>query len=144
MLETDDLRFGRAEGAPDTRRAPKLKVLRKDIRKVIVDGDHLEVRHKGGVARFALGAKQAAAWAKRILEPPGLLDKLGVKDGSTVVVVAPKGAPMHESRSTTISCIRWSCAAPPYGAEVLRRRAPSADRDRRLTSCSTAPRRSPT
>ncbi len=77
MLETDDVQF---------RGTPKLKVLLKDIKKVILDGEDLELRHKGGVVRFNLGAKQAAAWAKRILEPPGLLDKLGVNEGTRVTV----------------------------------------------------------
>lgn len=86
MLETDDVQFRRAEGAHAAKSTPRLKVLLKDIKKVILDGEHLELRHKGGVVRLSLGAKQAAAWAKRILEPPGLLDKLGVKEGTTVTV----------------------------------------------------------
>ena len=52
MLETDEILF---------RGQPKLKALLKNIKKVIVDGEHLELRHTGGVVRLGLGAKQAAA-----------------------------------------------------------------------------------
>ncbi|MBM3507431.1 MAG: hypothetical protein FJX64_06870 [Alphaproteobacteria bacterium] len=77
MLETDEILF---------RGSPRLKLPLKDIKGVQADGDRLELRHKGGTAVFLLGAKQAAAGAKRILEPPGLLDKLGVREGCTVTV----------------------------------------------------------
>ena len=86
LLETDEVLF---------RGTPKLKLPLKDIKKVLIDGEDLELRHKAGVVRLALGAKQAAAWAKRIQEPPGLLDKLGVKEGTRVTVVTPKGLHPH-------------------------------------------------
>ena len=37
---------------------------------------------------FALGAAQAARWADAIVNPPGLLDKLGIKAGMRVGVLA--------------------------------------------------------
>lgn len=37
--------------------------------------------------RFTLGAVQAARWAEAIANPPGRLDKLGVKPGMTVAVL---------------------------------------------------------
>lgn len=78
MLETDDIRF---------RGTPRLKVLLAEIKKVSVEGGILQIRHKKGDVSFDLGPKQAQAWAKRILEPPGLLDKLGVKEGSIVTAI---------------------------------------------------------
>ncbi len=38
-------------------------------------------------SRFTLGAVQAGRWAQAILNPPGRLDKLGVKPGMAVAVV---------------------------------------------------------
>ena len=78
LLETDEILF---------RGVPKLKLPLGDIKKVSVSGDSLVLKHKGGEVSFALGAKHAAAWAQRILHPPGLLDKLGVTSGVTVTVV---------------------------------------------------------
>ncbi len=37
-------------------------------------------------SRFTLGAVQAARWAQAILNPPGRLDKLGVKPGMAVAI----------------------------------------------------------
>ena len=39
-------------------------------------------------SRFALGEKAAASWADAILNPKGRLDKLGVKAGQNVLVLA--------------------------------------------------------
>jgi len=84
LLETDEILF---------RGQPRLKLPLADIRRVRVDGGSLVVQHKGGEATFALGAKQAAAWAQRITAPPGLIDKLGIKPETTVVAlqIADKG-----------------------------------------------------
>lgn len=41
----------------------------------------------GDGARFALGEKQAAAWADAILNPKSRLDKLGVKPGQRIAVL---------------------------------------------------------
>jgi len=43
-------------------------------------------------SRFALGEKAAASWAQAILHPKGRLDKLGVKPGQRVAVLAIKDA----------------------------------------------------
>jgi hypothetical protein len=51
---------------------------------VRADGSDLVI---GEEARFALGERAAAGWARAILEPKGRLDKLGVKAGQRVAVV---------------------------------------------------------
>ena len=81
MLETDEILFRRADGGS------RMKVPLADIKKVTVADGVLHIRHKKGEASFELGPKQADAWAKRINEPPDLLDKLGVKDGAIVTVI---------------------------------------------------------
>jgi hypothetical protein len=54
-----------------------------------------------GVATFALGA-QAEAWASRIKNPPGRLEKLGVKEGMKVSIVGEvEAAFLDELRART-------------------------------------------
>lgn len=72
-------------------------IFRGDVRKVIPfatvtaaeasDDGRLILRHGGGVAIFDLGVKDAEAWARKILNPRGRLDKLGVKEGMRVSVL---------------------------------------------------------
>jgi hypothetical protein len=78
-LETDELRF---------RGAFRLKVPLRDVRSAVALNGRLEVTFAGGAAVFDLGPK-AAPWADRILHPPTLLDKLGVRAGQRVSLVAP-------------------------------------------------------
>ena len=54
-------------------------------------------------ARFTLGAVQAARWAQAIANPPGRLDKLGVKSGMAVGVINledPEFAPELAGRAS--------------------------------------------
>jgi hypothetical protein len=71
------------------RGAFQLNIPAKDLKKVSAAGDRLEVSWGGRKASFVLGAAMAARWAHKILNPPSLLDKLGVKSGQRVGV---KGA----------------------------------------------------
>lgn len=71
--------------------APKL-IFRGAVRRVF-EGDALKglVADGGDLAlvdgsRFTLGAVQAARWAQAITNPPGRLDKLGVKPGMAVAI----------------------------------------------------------
>jgi len=56
------------------------------IRSVAARGGTLELRLDEGAASLELGA-QAPAWAEKIKNPPGRLDKLGVKAGMKISVV---------------------------------------------------------
>jgi len=71
--------------------APKL-IFRGAVRRVF-EGEALKglVAEEGDLvladgSRFTLGAVQAARWAQAILNPPGRLDKLGVKPGMAVAI----------------------------------------------------------
>jgi len=86
-LETDELRF---------RGAFRLKVPLRDVRSAVALNGRLEVTFAGGTAVFDLGPK-AAPWADRILHPPTLLDKLGVRAGQRVRLVAPAGSDPADS-----------------------------------------------
>lgn len=77
LLETDEIVF---------RGEHKLRILFKEMRSVkAIDGD-LRIDWADGTAIFHL-AGQAEKWAQKILNPKGLLDKLGVKPEMRVSVV---------------------------------------------------------
>ena len=78
LLETDDLVF-----RGDTIR---LKISFKQMRSVQARNGHLHIDVPDGAAVFELGA-QAEKWAQKILNPKSLLDKLGLKPGTTVSVL---------------------------------------------------------
>lgn len=76
-LETDALNF-RGGGV-------RLTVPFKEISAVDAARGALRVTYGKGVAVFAIG-DAASRWAQKIRNPPGRLDKLGVKPGHVVVV----------------------------------------------------------
>jgi hypothetical protein len=73
-LETECLLFRGEE---------RLKLPFADLTGVSAADGVLALDFPGGPARFELGAA-AARWAEKILHPPSLLDKLGVKPGMPV------------------------------------------------------------
>jgi hypothetical protein len=77
-LETDDLLF---------RGAFRLKIPLASVRAAEVTGGDLTLRFGTEEVVLELGAAAAQRWAKRILHPPTLLDKLGIKAGQRVLVV---------------------------------------------------------
>ncbi len=66
------------------RGAFRLDVPTKDLKKVSVAGDDLVLAWAKEKAMFTLGAAVAPKWAHKILNPPSLLDKLGIKAGQQV------------------------------------------------------------
>ncbi len=61
----------------------RVKIPLEDLRKVEASGGVLKLDFDGGPAEFELGSA-AEKWARKILHPPSLLDKLGVKPGTAV------------------------------------------------------------
>lgn len=61
----------------------RLKVPFRDLKGVTADGGILKLDFPGGPAALELGTA-AEKWARKILNPPSLLDKLGVKPGLSV------------------------------------------------------------
>jgi hypothetical protein len=49
----------------------------------------LRLRWPDGEATVELSESESTRWADRIRNPPSLLDKLGIKDGTTLVVLDP-------------------------------------------------------
>src|SRR5215472_8376971 len=75
-LETDFLLFRGEE---------RLKIAFGDLMGVSAKNGVLKLEFAGGPAAFELGAS-AEKWAKKILHPPTLLNKLGVKPGASIAV----------------------------------------------------------
>lgn len=68
----------------------KLIVQLSDVRTAKVVGEDLAVETTTAKFKLALGAKEAAAWAKGMLNPPSLADKLSVKAGTAVLIVGER------------------------------------------------------
>jgi len=83
MLETDYLLF-RASGAKE--KAPRVKVLFRDIRSLKAGDGWLRIRHAGGMLDLELGPL-AEQWAEKIRSPKSRIQKLGVADGASVSLV---------------------------------------------------------
>jgi hypothetical protein len=78
LLETDELIFrGEVKG----------RVPFKGLTTIEPGPDGLRLLWPNGEAAVELSESEAARWADRIVNPPTLLDKLGVQDGMTVVVL---------------------------------------------------------
>ena len=75
-LETDFLLFRGDE---------RLKIVFKDLTSVAAKDGVLKLEFTGGPAALELGAA-AEKWAKKILHPPSLLDKLGAKPAASIAV----------------------------------------------------------
>lgn len=76
LLESDHLLF---------RGDDRVKIMFKDVSGVRVAKGWLTLQQTGGSASFELGSR-AERWAARIVDPPSLLDKLGVKPNMRVTV----------------------------------------------------------
>ena len=63
----------------------RIKVLFKDLTGVQTGAGVLKLGFPGGPAELELGAA-AEKWAQKILHPPSRLDKLGVKEGLSVLL----------------------------------------------------------
>jgi Protein of unknown function (DUF3052) len=77
LLETSELIF---------RGDFRIKIPFAQIASLQASDGELQIGFDGGVAVFELG-RDAEKWAEKIRNPRGLLDKLGVKPGMTVVVL---------------------------------------------------------
>ena len=77
--------------------AKKLTLPLAQVRTATVEGEDLKVAAAGATFALRLGAKEAAACAKKILNPPSLADKLGVKPGATVRLIGPRVKELDEA-----------------------------------------------
>jgi hypothetical protein len=77
QLETDFILFRGPE---------RLKITFSELTGVTADGGILKLEFSGGPLELELG-DAAEKWARKILNPPSVLDKLGVKPGLTVRLI---------------------------------------------------------
>ena len=84
------------------------------LRDLRVEGDDLVLTDG---TRFTLEPGEAAKWLHAIQNPPGRLDKLGVKAGQTVVVAEPI---VHGEGRVRVDDSSWPARGPdaPAGARV--------------------------
>jgi len=83
----------------------KLKLALSEISKVEVSGDELKIRSGTIAFVLRLPAGQAAKWAAKILNPPSLATKLGLKPGKSIQMVGDLPAELQEAAAGA------SCAA---------------------------------
>jgi hypothetical protein len=96
QLETDYVLFRGPE---------RFKVSFGELTSVKADGGVLKLEFPSGPAELELGAA-AEKWARKILNPPSLMDKLGVKSGLTVRLIGG-----------------FDEIDPGFGKEIAKRRA---------------------
>jgi hypothetical protein len=108
LLETAELIFRSDE--------LRLKIPFAAMKKVEARGDELHVTGPDGLAIFELGAAVAARWARKITNPPTLLDKLGVAAGQRVLVAGAGHAELA-ALLAGVTAARDGCDAIFFGAE---------------------------
>src|ERR1700733_4212844 len=65
----------------------RLRIPFKIIRSAEVSGESLRLRTEDGDAHFEIGAKTAAKWREKILNPKSRIDKLGIKPDTRVTLI---------------------------------------------------------
>jgi hypothetical protein len=94
QLETDFVLFRGAE---------RLKVQLRDLTAVQAKDGVLRLEFPGGPAELDLGAA-AAKWADKILHPPTLFEKLGVKPGISIAIEGDFDAEFRRQAGPTSKC----------------------------------------
>jgi len=106
QLESDHILFRGEE---------RIRLALADLRRVAAREGVLELDSPAGAVSLELG-KYAEKWAEKILHPPTLLDKLGVKPGVTVALA---GA-FDDAFRAQVEAV----AAPPAAADLILYSAP--------------------
>lgn len=97
----------------------KLIVPLSDVRKATPVGDELRIETKTAKFALHLGAKEAASWAKKILNPPSLADKLGIKPGISVLTIGERVAEIDEALATATASHSATIAPAKLRAAAL-------------------------
>jgi len=93
----------------------KLTVPFASIKSVIAAGEDLKIDAKDACFALRLGEKEAALWAKKILNPPSLADKLGIKDGASLLLIGGRIAELDEAAARASSVVRAASLAAAKG-----------------------------
>lgn len=81
----------------------KLNLPLSEMRTAVVSGDILKVEAKTAKFSLRLGAKEAALWAKKILNPPSLGQKLGIKPETKALLIGERVPEIDEAAAAAAS-----------------------------------------
>lgn len=97
----------------------KLTVPLAKVKTATVEGDLLKIAAGATKFSLALGAKEAEAWRKKILNPPSLSDKLGFKPDKTVALIGATPADRGRGEGREVD---RRCGQAAGGRQAHRRR----------------------
>ena len=101
------------------RGAFRLDIAVKDLRAASVTVDDLLLSWGKETASFTLGAAAATKWAHKILHPPSLLDKLGIKPGQRVAIKGKFDEAFVDELRTRVEPDVAKAAGKPYDVVLL-------------------------
>ncbi|MEQ1756551.1 MAG: hypothetical protein ABL973_20715 [Micropepsaceae bacterium] len=104
--------------ALELRGGRKLRVPLTTIAKAEVDGDRLRIETASTKFTLQLGAKDAALWARKILNPPSLATKLGVKADRTVLLVGKLPPEIVAAAMETAGVTKVASMPVKLGADI--------------------------
>lgn len=93
------------------RGAFRLDLAVKDLKAVTASADDLVLSWGKEKAWFTLGAAVAPKWVRKILNPPTLLDKLGIKPGQLVAHKGKFDAAFLDELATRVEPTTWRATA---------------------------------
>jgi hypothetical protein len=96
--------------------AKKLTLPLTQVRAATVEGEDLKIASPGAAFALRLGARQAEAWAKKILNPPSLADKLGINPGLSVALIGHRVAEIEDAVAGAAKVKRATLSAASLGA----------------------------
>jgi hypothetical protein len=97
----------------------RLDLAVKNLKKVSAAGDELVLAWGRELAAFSLGAAMASKWARRILNPPSLLDKLGIKPEQPVAMLGPFDAAFVKDLAFRARLSAWPGLGKEYDVVLL-------------------------
>ena len=97
----------------------KLRLPLASVRRAVADGASLRIESKTDKFELALGAKEAALWAKKILNPPSLADKLGVKADTKVLLVGDRIAEVEAAAANAAHAAKLTAAIAKAATVVI-------------------------
>ncbi len=101
------------------RGAFRLDIAVKDLRAASAAAEDLLLSWGRETASFTLGAEAAAKWAHKILHPPSLLDKLGIKSGRHVAIKGKFDEAFFNELRTRVEPREAKAAGKPYDLVLM-------------------------
>ncbi len=99
----------------------KLTVPLAKVKTATVEGGLLKIAAGATKFSLALGPREAEAWAKKILNPPSLADKLGFKPDKTVALIGATPAEIADAAKTakqSTTAAKLPAGGKPIAADI--------------------------